>query len=233
MKTTLKQLKGFDLTDPSLAVWIFKKSGTAADPVFTGKWIETTPALQRALLDSLRKAISEASETLAYSFLAQNNESSLLTLGAGETHLAKASDQTADPVEKKKVKKLKELENAAFYMLRASTDSGVLLAFRKTDTSWRTKSASRYVRAVFDDQVLDVDERPVFNIESRFDFFVLEGEIFIANKGGFEAVLEHRTGHVDEFVKLTRVNRSSPPSSRTWHRSQPTWALTKFNYAAH
>lgn len=56
---------------------------------------------------------------------------------------------------------------------------------------------------MFSDHELDIDERPAFNIEPYFDFFVLDGTVFISNKGPFESVLAYRVGHIAAYADLT------------------------------
>lgn len=199
----LARLKGFDLAAADLTVWVFKRSTRDGVPVFNGKWVEITPELKTALCDSVTGALAAITETIDYDILAQNNESSALTLGADETHIAMVDAQALNPTPGRKIHQLRQIANAAFYMLRFATNDGVLLAVRKTNPTWSTRRSSNIIRVVFDDDQLDIDERPSFSLEPFFDFFVFNGEIYVSNKGRFESVLAYRAGHMEAFQELT------------------------------
>ncbi len=198
----LAGLKGFDLAAADLSVWVYKKSTRDGMPVFRGRWVGITEDLEASLRAAVSQALGAVTEAIDYDILAQNNEGSVLTLGADETHIALVEAQAAEPIDKLKVKELKQIANAEFYMLRFATAHGALLAVRKTNATWSTRRASGILRIVFEDQELDVDHRPAFSLEPFFDFFVFGGDVFVSNKGRFESVLAYRAGHVEAFQEL-------------------------------
>lgn len=198
----LAGIKAFDLDGSDLTVWVYKKSMRDGLPIFTGRWVGITEDLGVALRHSVATALEAITETIDYDILAQNNESSALTLGADETHIGIIAEQTANPTEGRKVKSLKHIANADFYMLRFAKEDGVLLTLRKTNTTWSTKRAAGIMRVVLNDEGLDIDERPSFSIEPFFDFFVFGGDVFVSNKQQFESVLAYRAGHVVAFQEL-------------------------------
>ena len=114
----LAGLKGFDLGGADLTVWVFKKSTRDGVPVFNGRWVGITDELAAALRASVGGALEAITETLDYDILAQNNESSALTLGADETHIALIDAQALNPTPGRKVRQLKQIANAGFYMLQ-------------------------------------------------------------------------------------------------------------------
>lgn len=198
----LAGLKDFDLAGADLTVWVYKRSTRDGQPVFRGRWVGITDDLAASLRGAVSQAIQAVTETIDYEILAQNNEGSVLTLGADETHIALVEGQAAEPVERLKVRQLRQIANADFYMLRFATADGILLAVRKTNATWSTRRASGILRVVFEDEELDVDARPTFSLEPFFDFFVFGGDVFVSNKGRFESVLAYRAGHVEAFQEL-------------------------------
>ncbi|PVE52690.1 DUF4868 domain-containing protein [Arthrobacter sp. TPD3018] len=198
----LAGLKAFDFAGADLTVWVYKRSTRDGVPVFTGRWVGITDELAASLREAVAQRIDAVGETIEYEILAQNNEASVLTLGADETHIALVEAQSANPTEARKVKRLKQIANAHFYMLRFATQDDVLLAVRKTNASWSTRRATDMLRVVFQDEELDVDERPTFTMEPVFDFFVFDGDVFVANKARFESVLAYRAGHMEAFQEL-------------------------------
>lgn len=198
----LAELKGFDIAGADLTVWVYKKSTRDGLPNFKGRWVGITEALAASLRDAVSQALDAVTETIDYEILAQNNESSVLTLGADETHIALVEGQAAEPTDALKVKTLKQIANVDFYMLRFATDEGVLLAVRKTNATWSTRRTSGTLRVVFQGDELDLDERPTFSLEPYFDFFVFGGDVFVSNKARFESVLAYRAGHAVAFEEL-------------------------------
>jgi len=198
----LDSVKAFNLAQADLTVWVYKKSTRDGQPVFNGHWVGITDDLAAALREAVTGALAAVTETIDYDILAQNHETSVLTLGADETYIALIEGQAANPTEARKVTKLKQIANSHFYMLRFASEEGTLLAVRKTDATWSTRRSSSKLRVVFADEELDVDERPAFSIEPFFDFFAFDGEVLVSNKGRFESVLAYRAGHVEAFQAL-------------------------------
>lgn len=198
----LADLNAFDVESSDLTVWVYRRSTRDGLPVFKGRWVGITDELAASLRAAVSSAVGAVDETIAYEVLAQNHETSVLTLGADETHIALIEAQAANPTEDLKVRQLRDIANSDFYMLRFATEESVLLAVRKTNATWSTRRSSGILRVVFDDEELDVDERPAFSLEPYFDFFALGDDIFVANKARFESVLAYRAGHVEAFEGL-------------------------------
>lgn len=202
----LDDLKSFNLVEADLTIWVYKKSTRDGNPVFNGRWVGITQNLSDTLRGAVSQALENVNETIEYDILAQNHETSVLTLGADETHIGLIERQAANPTEARKVTRLEQIANAEFYMLRFASDAGVLLAVRKTNATWKTRRSCNALRAVFQDEELDIDTRPAFSLESFFDFFVFDGDVFVSNKARFESVLAYRAGHTEAFHDL--VNQS-------------------------
>lgn len=198
----LAGLKAFDIAGADLTVWVYKRSTRDGLPAFRGRWVGITDDLASSLAAAVSQAIDGVTETIEYEILAQNHETSVLTLGVDETHIALVEGQAAEPTEALKVRQLSQIANADFYMLRFVTEGGTLLAVRKTNATWSTRRTSGILRIVFEDEELDLDERPAFSLEPYFDFFVFDGDVFVANKGRFESVLAYRAGHTVAFQEL-------------------------------
>jgi Domain of unknown function (DUF4868) len=195
----LAGLKAFDVAGADLTVWVYRRSTRDGLPVFKGRWVGITTDLAASLRGAVSQALQAVTETIDYEILAQNNEGSVLTLGAEETLV---EGQAAEPIAKLKVTQLKDIANADFYMLRFASADSVLLAVRKTNATWSTRRSSGILRVVFEDEELDVDERPAFSLEPFFDFFVFGADVFVSNKARFESVLAYRAGHVEAFQEL-------------------------------
>lgn len=202
MHPALKKLRDFDVAQSDVSIWTFKKSVQDKKPVFTGRWIDTTDALDQALRAAVSNARGDVTETIEYGLLAQNNEGSALTIGVEETYAPFIIDQATDPTAKRKVKKLKEIANAAFYVVKLAAEDNVIYGVRKTDDSWRTRTASGAISVVFEDDQLELDERPRFGLSRYFDFFIVDEIILVLQKARFESLLSYKEAHIEEFSTL-------------------------------
>jgi hypothetical protein len=217
MHPALETLHSFDLAQADLTVWAFKKSVREQRPVFNGRWVDTTPGLDAALRAALQARRAEVTETMEYGLLAQNNEGSAMTIGLEETFAPVIVDQAGDPTAKRKVKDLKQIANAAFYVVKCVAGGQTIYAVRKTDESWRTRTSKGSISVVFGDDQLALDERPRFTISKHFDFFIVDETILVLQKPRFESLLSYKEAHIEEFGSL----RAEPEFSGLFTSMQP------------
>lgn len=198
------ELLDFNLAEAGITVWLFKKSGGAngATPTFTGRWITTTDELETALKESLTAERDRIEEIIPFSLLAQNNEASALSIESIETHAPIIADKVETPIDSKRVKTQKHIQNTAFYVIRVVSGDHSLLAIRKTDSSWKSKKRQNYIDVIFDNEALTLDEKPAFSLSRYVDFLVFGDQIFVMNKRNFESVLHYRAAHEEDFASL-------------------------------
>jgi hypothetical protein len=202
---TLEALKTFDLDSADVTVWVVKKSGglQGTPPIFTARWVETDARLDAALKLAITAARASIEEIRAYDLLAQNNEGSALSIGVDETHAPLALAACGDAIADRKVRGHKDLTNSTFYVVKLVTrGQRSLLAFRRADSSWRSRRARGIISAVFSDEILTLDERPRFSLSNSVDFFLIDQDILILDKGAFESILNYKQAHVEDFVAL-------------------------------
>ncbi|MBB5763363.1 hypothetical protein HNR01_002995 [Methylorubrum rhodesianum] len=200
---TLPDLKGFDLTGADVTVWVFKTSpGQDGRPRFTGRWVGITENLSARLKEAVGSALGEITETIEYDVLVQNNEGSALTIQTDETYVHLIAAEVANDTPGRKARSVKDLANSKFCVIKFVRDEKTMLAVSKNDTSWSTRRTTGFIRAVYSDDELGVEEAPVFTIRPNFDFFVLDERIFIRSKPNFESVLVYKAGHEHAFSTL-------------------------------
>lgn len=200
---SIDDLKNFPVAAAEVSLWVYKRrSPKDADPVFTGRWVKTSAGLDQAMREAVEAERSRITEVTEYSLLAQPNESSALTITSVETHAGLMVAQAADQTTAKKVTRVKQMENTAFYAIKMVVDGNVLYAITKTDKSWKTGRNRRMINAIFSDLELKVAGDPEFSISRRVDFFVLGENILISNKGNFESVLSYKQAHESDFKQL-------------------------------
>lgn len=202
MSEHLKQLHDFDIDSSTVTLWVFKKYSRDGRAIYSGKWIELSDNLDPAMKAAANAALAGIEEVKEYDILALNHESSALTMPSDETDLPMILDQISDELPEKRVRKLKDIDNAKFYVVKFVTGESVLYGIRKTDDSWRAKKASGIISVIYANDSLELDENKSFNVSKHFDFFVLDGKAFITNKQSFESTLSYRQAHIDSFQAL-------------------------------
>lgn len=200
----LEDLKEFNWADAQIALWTFKKQSSAGQPPqYNGHWIDTTDNMDIELRSILSKFINDVTEVIPFSLLAQNNESSALSILVDETHVPSIIEKTAAESAPRKTRSIKTLRNAKFYVVKYTTADKVVRGFRKTDSTWRTAAATNVLTAFFADNQLDIASDTGFQIHKNFDFVTVDDEILVRHKNNFESVLEYKAAHEEDFAKMS------------------------------
>lgn len=194
-------IRATDFDDAEVTLWLFKKSYPAGEPHprFTGRWVETTDQVDDALKGILAVQRDRIEEVEDYGLLAQNNEGSALAIQADETHAGLITDQVGEELPNKRADTLKKVRPSEFYVIKAVVGDQVILGFRKTDRSWKTK---KQTSVFFSGDTMAIDETPSMDIMNDLDFFLVGGEILILHKGRFESILSYKEAHANAFAEL-------------------------------
>ncbi|AUQ50916.1 hypothetical protein PhaeoP83_02666 [Phaeobacter inhibens] len=202
--TLIQDLKSFNIADSTCKLWTFKKQNPKDQPPkYNGHWVDTTEAMVAELKGIIRTQLQYINEQMDYSLLAENNEASVLTITEEETHAGLIKHQFADELPQRKIKNVKTLFNCAFYVIKLVHEDQVLYAVRKTDTTWKSKTASSIVTALFSDAQLDLAEDENFRIQKTIDFFGMAGEIAVRNKSNFESILNYKAAHEQDYAQMS------------------------------
>ncbi|WP_449396292.1 Kiwa anti-phage protein KwaB-like domain-containing protein [Devosia riboflavina] len=204
MAFSLNDFHGFDTENAALSFWVFKKSTSPKTkaPVFTGHWIDLTSNLESHLRTVVAGERARVTETKAYSLLAQNNENSALTIGADETLADLVVQNCGSETQARKADKLRDINNADFYVIKLVVGDKVLHAVRRTETGWKARKAAQFLNVIWSDEKLDLEEDRAFQISRNVDFIVFDGQVLISNKNNFESVLNFREAHIQDFSQL-------------------------------
>lgn len=202
--TAITDLNEFEIEEAEVSLWVFKKqSPSGVAPKFTGRWIEMSDELDQQLRELIETQRALINESLEYSLLAQNNESSALLLSSIETHAALVVEAAAAELPSKAVSRIAQLENTVFYAIKLVSGGAVLFAVKKSDTSWQTKRSTGFLSVVFTNDTLDLAPARGFDLHKSVDFFVVQDELLIRHKANFESVLNYKQSHTADFTELS------------------------------
>lgn len=201
--TALNDIKAFGIADSDVALWTFKKQSPKGEPPqFNGHWVATTDEMDSELRGIVARQLRDTLEEREYGLLAENNESSVLRIALEETHAGLIEDEIVGEIPKRKVKDVKTLRNCSFYVIKLTNGESVLYCAKKTDSSWRTKSAFNTITAIFNEKQLDVVSDEDFKIHKSLDFFWMNEEVLVSEKSNFESILNYKEAHEKDYAEM-------------------------------
>jgi hypothetical protein len=134
--------------------------------------------------------------------LAQNNEASALAIEMEKTHAGLVISEATAQTPQKRVKRVEEIRNSIFYVVKFELDDTAIYAVKKVSSSWRTKKSKGIISVIYTDQTLTLDESPAFEISKTIDFFIVGDKVLIINKENFESALSYKQAHEEAFAVL-------------------------------
>ena len=200
----LDDLKAFNVDAAAVSLWVFKgpRGPSDAPPTYSGYWVETTEGVDTALKEAVNEQRNRIEETFDYGLLTQNNEASALLIARDETNADLLVDVASAETANRRAQNAGRMQNSTFYLIKMIHDDTILFAVRRTDSGWKTKRRMSARSIVYDDNRLDLDNRPHFDLEKTIDFFILRGDILILNKAHFESTLRYKEAHQNDFAAL-------------------------------
>jgi hypothetical protein len=200
MTVNLEDVKGFNVNEANLSLWIFKKSQSASK--FKAKYVQTTDELNQTLKDLVVSELSKLTETIPYTHLAQNNEVSCLQLSSLKTNFEKLEVILQQQELENRIEERSELTGTAGYAVKLTHDGSTLFAIKRTASTWKASFPKKFVNIIFKNGELDAAEDNSFSLEKNFDFFASNKNIFIRNKNAFESIMTYKSGFSDAFITL-------------------------------
>lgn len=199
----LQAFGAFDTTQANASLWVFKKRPTTGQMnPFTAVSVVMSDAL-RAQLKELATAY-QASHTAAeeYNLLSQPSEGGFLAVLREKTLFPSLQGLIDQPLEECLVKNVKQLNNAAGYVLRLRHGESVVYCVKKASADWGTRKKKGMMNIFFTEAGLDIIENPSFSISRNFDFFVTGENVFITSKPAFESLLNHKDTYEEAYSAL-------------------------------
>jgi len=159
-----------------------------------------------ALRDQLKEVATsyQTSHTIAeeYNLLSQPSEGGFLAVSREETLFPGLQGLIDQPLEECLVKNVKQLNNAAGYVLRLRQGDSVIYCVKKANADWATRKKKGMMNIFFTAAGLDIMDSPSFSISRSFDFFVAGENVFMCSKPAFESLLNHRDTYEEAYGEL-------------------------------
>jgi hypothetical protein len=207
LQKLLKTVKGLTLKGGT-SLWVVHRRVLQREATYTVLRVEIEEKLKKKLRDIVRSAIADANDITPYDYVTEDQDGQVYALTLDESgfedirHAIEADEPSiAETVD--------ELTGAWAYVARINTQEGdPIYAFRRVSAAWNAKKVGGGllgINSFFESGVLvDLDDRQVFRIDRKVDFFAHENTIFILDKRQFEVGLNFREGmerHRDEVLQ--------------------------------
>ncbi|OLH50272.1 hypothetical protein DXO122_03460 [Xanthomonas oryzae pv. oryzae] len=198
------RFKNFDFDSADVFLWVFKRS-SVKDLKYTAHHVLIDKTLSGTLKEFVNREKDRITEYHPYGHLAQINESGCLSVNVSDTNFQILKDLVDRPESKHTVKETKELRRAVGYCVKFVHNGEVVYATRRSPNTWRTAYKKKNVLFMnFVNGGLEAIEGEEFTLDPRFDMFCIGSGILVANKGGFESMMQYRAGYVQAFEHLRK-----------------------------
>jgi hypothetical protein len=203
---TVKELK----LKGGTSLWIVHRYVAQRIATYSVLRVEAEDKLKKKLRDIARSAIDEANAIAPYDYVTDDqDDGQVFAVGADEAGFGAIQKEIESGGEAPLVTTVDDLTSAWAYVAKINADGNEpIYAFRRLSTSWSTKKVGGGpfgINSFFDSGMLvDLDDRQIFRIDRRVDFFVHAGTLFILNKRQFEVGMNFREGmerHRDEVLQ--------------------------------
>jgi hypothetical protein len=199
----LQAFGGFNVAQASASFWIFKKRPVTGDAnPFTAVSVLISETLQVQLKELVTGYQSSHTILEEYSLLAQPSEGGFLSVPRLVTLFPNLQELIDQPLEERLVRNVKQLNNAAGYVLRLRHGDNLLYCVKKTASDWATRKKKGVMNIFFKESGLDIMDDPSFSIARLFDFFVTSDQVMMTNKAAFETLLSHKDSYEEAYAQL-------------------------------
>ncbi|MEW6694171.1 MAG: DUF4868 domain-containing protein [Pseudomonadota bacterium] len=202
----MNTIKAIDLKKWTVTFWLVKRYMANHVAHYSVLRVSTDPKLQKRLTGYVASQLQGKDFHLAeYDFNNGDGDDTLFTITADATDFPKVEVAINAGFDNAIAREYQDLLNSWAYVVQLEHGNDRLYAWRKISTLTQPKKVqSRQATFFLEHKLVDVEDKEVFLIDPRFDFFVHGGMIFIANKKDFEISMNFREGMKAKAAEVIR-----------------------------
>jgi len=203
-KAALKAIKTFDFGKWTATFWLVKRYVANREAHYRVLRVNTDAKLQKRLNGYVASQLHGRNFHLTeYDYNNADGDDTLFTIAADTTDFPQVEKAISTGFDNPIAKDYTELLNSWAYVVQLEHGKDRLYAWRKISTLTQPKKVeSRKATFFVEHKLIDVEDKEVFLIDPRFDFFVHDGTIFIANKKEFETSMNFREGMKNKAAEV-------------------------------
>lgn len=195
-KKQLKEIKESDIGKWDASFWLVKKRTSGKDAIYSVLRVDMDAKLQARFKRYVKQQLQGRDFHLAeYDYNNADGDDSLFTIATGGTDFIKVEAAIKASFSNSHATSYEELLRSWAYVILFEKDGKRLYAWHKVSADTQPKKANSKNAVFFHNhKLVDLDDKDVFMIYPRYDFFVYDGMTFIADKRQFESSMNFREG---------------------------------------
>ncbi|MDD4978732.1 MAG: DUF4868 domain-containing protein [Gallionella sp.] len=221
-KKLLAKIKSLDWSRASVSLYLIKRTLVHRQATYDVLQVNADDKLRKRLRGIASSKIQQSNNALEYDFHTADLDDNLLGIATSETDFQDIIDVIAAEDEPGFADSIEQLIDSWLYIARLDiAGKPPMYAARRVSEGWTTKKVSQLISMIFQDNMLvDIEQKEIFRIDGKVDFFSYDGTTFIADKKNFETALNFREGMernrdeiVDEFHSLNLFENAAEISA--------------------
>lgn len=202
----MNSLKNFsnDLLKCKITFWVIKRKLNDGVATYSSMRVSIddkfSEKLKKIILDNIN---SKKYKFLPYDFITDNQDETIYTIPSKDTDFVKVHNEIKKGLNAQIANSFTDLTNSWIYVAQLQNNDRELFAIRKINSLSNVKKVNALFTSFFKNGTLfDLDQKDVFSLDSKIDFFVFEENIFIKNIKEFENALNFRNGMEKKKTEL-------------------------------
>ncbi|MCW0218421.1 MAG: DUF4868 domain-containing protein, partial [Prosthecobacter sp.] len=198
LKAKFTAVKKIDWNQATVSLYVAQRKLVNREARYELLEVDIDKPLGKKLRGISNDRITKSNAVREYDYNTADLESDVLAVETAETDLQQLLDDIESANDIKKATDYQSLLGSWIYIARLEVaGSPILYSVRKTSTTWNAKKVTQIINAIFQNNMLiNLDQKDVFKIESKIDFFSFDGTLFITDKKCFETALNFRSGMI-------------------------------------
>lgn len=195
LENSFKQVKEIEWNEAVVSFYIIKRKLVNREAKYEVLQVDTDEKLRKKIRKVASDKVSSSNQALEYDFNTSDLDDNVLGISTNETDLQQIVDAITAEESPKVADSYESLIGSWIYIARLEKNDQILYSVRRVSEGWSTKKVSQLINMIFSNNMLiDLEQKEIFRIDGKVDFFSFNGVIFIADKKNFETVLNFREG---------------------------------------
>ncbi len=192
----IAHLRKIDFKDWTINLWLVKRNLAKEIAHYSVLRLEIDNKLQKKFKKNLAERIQGKNYVLEeYDFLTADQDNQLFTIDSSETDFTKIQAAIDKGLNNHKAEKYEDILDSWAFVVKLEYDGDVVYGVRKVNKFTNATKMAKLSFFLFDNhQLIDLEDKKVFTLDTNIDFFVYDNTTFITNKKEFESVLNFRFG---------------------------------------
>lgn len=195
LQENFNEVKNVNWNEAVVSFYIVKRRLANREAKYEMLQVNVDENLRKKLRKVANDKVQNSNQALEYDFNTSDLDDNVLGISTEETDLQQLIESITAEEPPEIANSYESLIGSWIYIARLEKDGQILYSVRRVSEGWTTKKVSQLINMIFDNNMLvDIEQKEIFRIDGKVDFFSFNGVIFIADKKNFETALNFREG---------------------------------------